>query len=168
MDFGIFALQFFQLLIIIIISNMIKQRSDRRLTRQRRTVLKVLRGNGSHMTARDLYDGVRRFLPRISLGTVYRNLEVLVGEGLAIRLDFIGRPGEAGTRYDATVAPHAHVCCHHCHRIDDLSVPPPTEAELRLAAERGYKILCRHVSYTGVCPDCRRDGDDSGPTGAMP
>ena len=53
-----------------------------RMTTQRRVILDELRSTGSHPTADQLYERVRRRLPRISLGTVYRNLEILAGQGV--------------------------------------------------------------------------------------
>ena len=60
------------------------------MTRQRRVILEALRGTTSHPTADEVYEMVRRRLPRISLGTVYRNLEILSGEGLVAKLEMAG------------------------------------------------------------------------------
>ena len=91
-----------------------------RNTRQRQVILEELQKLTSHPTAAGLYEIVRRRLPKISLGTVYRNLELLARTGLIQKLEFGG--GEA--RFDGNVDRHDHVRCVRCGRVDDISAPP--------------------------------------------
>ena len=122
----------------------------RRHSRQRDVILEELRKRTSHPTAAHLYAAVRRRLPRISLGTVYRNLEVLTQEKRIRRLQIAG--GEA--RFDACLAPHHHVRCALCGRIDDVPEPSPGP---RVSEELcGYEILEMRLEYLGICPECRR------------
>jgi hypothetical protein len=53
-----------------------------RSTMPRRVILDVVRTTDTHPTAAFVFDRVRRRLPRVSLGTVYRNLRRLAAEGL--------------------------------------------------------------------------------------
>ena len=135
----------------------------RRSTEHRRLILDLLRGTRTHPTARDLHDQVRRYLPRCSLGTVYRNLEVLAEEGLVQRLVVAGQG-----RYDAVTRPHHHASCTTCGRIDDVPPAADAERELHLAEGGGYKILSCHITFAGICPDCRRDRRDATPAGGVP
>ena len=87
-----------------------------RMTRQRRVILDEFRTAGLHHTADEVYWAVRRTLPNISLGTVYRNLEVLTQAGLIRTLHLGG-----GQRlYDGGMHPHYHVRCRECGRISDV------------------------------------------------
>lgn len=122
-----------------------------RMTRQRRLILDELSCRKDHPTADELYDAVRRRLPRISLGTVYRNLDVLVRNGLATRLDM----GGAQARFDADVQPHYHVRCISCGRVDDIYGYLSHEVTLPPADSRGYEITGVRVEFEGVCPECR-------------
>ncbi|MEN6406263.1 MAG: transcriptional repressor [Thermoguttaceae bacterium] len=121
-----------------------------RNTRQRQVILEELRKLTSHPTAAVLHGIVRRRLPKISLGTVYRNLERLVQVGLVRKLDQAG--GEA--RFDGDIRPHDHFRCVDCGRVDDVFAPsldpvaPPTHAW------RGYQFLGRRLEYFGLCPAC--------------
>lgn len=130
---------------------------ETRNTRQRRTILEVLRAERSHPTAAELHEKARRKLPRLSLGTVYRNLERLVAEGHARRIESPGGP----SRFDGDIEPHHHISCSRCGRIDDLPLMAACPPEVEMPAEMGYEIEGCRLELTGVCPEClRRDRDD--------
>src|SRR5712692_4345695 len=90
-----------------------------RLTSPRRVVLEGLRGTDAHPTAESVHRLVRRRLPRVSLGTAYRNLRLLVAEGLAAEI-----PGPHA-RFDANMDAHHHFTCVRCGRIVDVDGPLP-------------------------------------------
>ena len=123
----------------------------RRNTRQRQVILNELRGITSHPTAADLYQMVRQHLPKISLGTVYRNLGVLVEEGRLIEVI-----AEDGARhYDADTGPHAHVVCSRCGRIADLLLPRAIAKQLVIVAQEqtGFSVG-ENMHLTGICVEC--------------
>ncbi len=122
----------------------------RRRTRQRQLVLEAVASTDAHPTAEWVYERVRRRLPRISLGTVYRNLQLLVAEG---RL----RSWERGrtTRYDADLGPHDHFSCRRCGLLLDLERAPRAFAEERRLRARGHEIEDRVLEFVGICRDCR-------------
>lgn len=122
-----------------------------RNTRQRQIILEELQKVTSHPTATGLYEIVRRRLPRISLGTVYRNLEVLAEMGLVRKLD-AGR-GEA--RFDGDVRRHDHVRCLACGRVDDIESPPLDLLGGVANDSGGYQILGYRLEYVGLCPVCK-------------
>src|ERR671931_345977 len=88
----------------------------KRATRQLAAVYKALQGDHSHPSADEIYRRVRKTLPRISLGTVYRDLQRLVAEG-KIRMLLLG---ERVARYDPMVAEHDHFICQQCGRVEDV------------------------------------------------
>jgi len=109
-----------------------------RLTGPRRVVLEVLRGTESHPTAEWVHRVVRRRLPRVSLGTVYRNLRLLVAEGLAAEI-----PGPHA-RFDAILD------------VDGPLAEPHAEAlRGRVAARTGLAITHHRIEFFGRCPQCR-------------
>jgi Fur family ferric uptake transcriptional regulator len=120
-----------------------------RLSRQRETILAELRKVKTHPTADEVYEMVRKILPRISLGTVYRNLDFLSGRGVVLRL------GGAGTqkRFDGNPAAHPHLRCSACGRVDDLEWPVGLP-ELPVEQSMGYVNLRCDVEFVGVCPIC--------------
>ncbi|MCX7804301.1 MAG: transcriptional repressor [Planctomycetota bacterium] len=123
-----------------------------RMTAQRRAILEELRGTDAHPSATELYEMVRRRLPRISLGTVYRNLEIMSEEGLALKLEHAG----AECRFDGNVAPHSHVRCLGCGRISDVPMDIPRELVAGAAKASGYRIAGCRLEFDGWCRKCGR------------
>lgn len=139
-------------------------RKGQRNTRQRQVVLEELKKFTSHPTAAELYGITRARLPKISLGTVYRNLEVLA-ENKVIRKLAVGG-GEA--RFDGNPAQHYHVRCVRCERLDDVPDLPPDFVKDEIKSLGGYEILGFHLEFIGVCPECRQRsalGDKGAPLG---
>lgn len=125
-----------------------------RLTGPRRVVLEVVRGTESHPTAEAVHRMVRRRLPRVSLGTVYRNLRLLVAEGLVKEL-----PG-AYARFDGNTSEHHHFTCLLCGCIvdvDGLITEPHARALCaRVAAQGGFAVMHHRIEFYGRCAACRR------------
>jgi Fur family ferric uptake transcriptional regulator len=126
--------------------------SNRRNTRQREVVLEELRNLKTHPTAAELHDIVRERIPRISLGTVYRNLELLAGDGLVRKLEF----GGSRARFDGDLKQHLHVVCAACGSVDDVAGTPADVYANDLAVPDGYQIFELRVEFSGICPDCAR------------
>ena len=129
----------------------VRPRRPRRNTRQRRVIVEELRKSTSHLTATELYEATRRRLPRISLGTVYRNLNLLGRMGLVRKVE--GLHGEA--RFEGNVAPHHHVRCVHCGGVADIVDLPADLGSEELEDVAGYEILGYRLEFIGVCPECR-------------
>ncbi|HUT01510.1 MAG TPA: transcriptional repressor [Phycisphaerae bacterium] len=122
-----------------------------RMTRQRRVILEELRRAEDHPTADALYQRVRRRLPRISLGTVYRNLEVLVRQREVRRLR-VG--GEAG-RFDGRAEAHHHVRCVRCGCLADVPAGTCTISVEDVRRATGFRLLEARLELTGTCRDCQ-------------
>jgi Fur family ferric uptake transcriptional regulator len=115
-------------------------------------ILSALRSVEFHPTAADLYEIVRRQLPRISLGTVYRNLDQLAEAGEITRLEIAG----AAARFDGETRPHHHVRCVHCGRVDDVLDVPDSIVPNDTTTLGGYDILHCRLEFVGVCGSCRK------------
>jgi Fe2+ or Zn2+ uptake regulation protein len=124
---------------------------ERRNTLQRRLVYEAVAGTHAHPTAEWVYERVRRQMPRVSLGTVYRNLQLLVSEG---RLRSWTR--DRTTRFDADLDPHDHFSCRRCGLLLDLSRAPRVFPEERKLRARGHEIEERVLEFVGICRECRR------------
>lgn len=127
------------------------QGSELRVTKQRRVLLDELCKLKTHPTADDLYQMVRQRLPRISLGTVYRNLELMAENGVIQKLEI----GGTQKRFDGNADLHYHVRCLQCGRVDDLALPPDCQVEQAAAQHTSFKILRHRLEFSGLCPDCQ-------------
>lgn len=124
----------------------------KRLTKQREAVLKGVRGaKGYHPDAAWVYAEVRKQLPHISLGTVYRTLDILTKEGYLVAL---ARPGGA-LRYEANLDGHLHMFCRECNQFFDLVHPLPDLLSEVKVKYPGFEIQDVQVEYQGLCQACR-------------
>lgn len=122
-----------------------------RLTRPRRVILEMVRATEAHPSAALVYKRVRRLLPRVSLGTVYRNLRRLAAEGLVQE-----RTEPGGLRFDSNTTPHDHFTCVACGRIVDI--PRRRRQRPPRAPAPELEILSHRVEFYGRCGACRRRG----------
>ena len=127
-----------------------QKQSNLRMTRQRKVILEELRKVNSHPSADELYEMVRKRLPRISLGTVYRNLEILSESGDIQKLE----PGCSLKRFDGNTAEHCHIRCVSCNRIVDAPMAPDFEIDLEQIDSTDYKIIGHKLEFLGMCPQC--------------
>ncbi|MGQ9745293.1 MAG: Fur family transcriptional regulator, partial [Dissulfurimicrobium sp.] len=145
--------------IILIIKNIDMETSKInkiRMTRQREIIIKELRAMKTHPTADELYDKVRKFIPRISLATVYRNLEILSGLGIIKKLDVTGRQ----KRFDGDISNHYHIKCIKCGKVNDIPMIQLSEIERALTDSCGYTVLGYHLEFEGICPECKKKEKD--------
>lgn len=128
-----------------------EQLPNMRLTTQRQIILEELGKVTSHPTANEVYDMVRKRLPRIGLGTVYRNLELMADSGVILKLEV----GGTQKRFDATVTPHYHIRCSSCGRVDDVHIEVQHHINQLAKSASNYEILGHHIEFTGVCDTCQ-------------
>ncbi|MCP4896471.1 MAG: transcriptional repressor [bacterium] len=122
-----------------------------RATKQRRFVFEAIKKAHRHPTADWVFDQVRIDMPKISLGTVYRNLNVLKNEG-QLR-EILGTDRRA--RYEARMDPHGHFICLVCSEVRDVEDVPAIEWE-PLRDLVGCEVMEQRVEFRGLCPACRR------------
>jgi len=124
-----------------------------RMTRQRSVILEELRNSGIHPSADELYQIVRKRLPRISLGTVYRNLEILSELGEIQKLELSG----SLKRYDGHPDRHYHIRCVSCDCVADAPIAPLRQLEDELYQTTVFELIGHNLEFTGLCPACSRE-----------
>jgi Fe2+ or Zn2+ uptake regulation protein len=126
------------------------ERNRTRETRQRRVVYDTIKKTHSHPTADWIFEQVRAAVPKISLGTVYRNLSVLKDEGIVREIYGFDRRAH----YDADLSPHAHFICSDCGQIWDVFGVP--EIDWRTLKELvGCEVNDQRLDFQGRCAACR-------------
>lgn len=134
-----------------------------RMTRTRRVILESLREREDHPTAEEVFASVREQIPRVSLGTVYRNLKLMADAGLIQRLERAG----SQARFDGRSEDHLHLCCRRCGRVDDVPGDLVRRPEYP-STIAGHRVLGYDVQLISLCPRCqdrpsieRREREDS-------
>ncbi|MDX2041408.1 MAG: transcriptional repressor [Acidobacteriota bacterium] len=125
-----------------------------RNTKQRQAVLDAIETHGGHLTAEEVYKIVKRRHPMLSLGTVYRNLRVLIEQGVVRELDF----GMAITYFETTKDTHYHLVCRICSGIVDVEME--LEQKLMKLVEQasgvgGFQIENHRLDFVGICEACQ-------------
>ena len=119
------------------------------MSKHKKLIYDIVASTMTHPTADWVYEKAREKMPRISLGTVYRNLKTLTAEGLLLEINTTRGPA----RYDSNISRHSHLRCVHCDRLEDVSESDTiVTPKSRL---RNYKILEYRVEFIGICPACR-------------
>jgi Fe2+ or Zn2+ uptake regulation protein len=130
----------------------LQKEKNLRMTRQRKVILEELRKLNTHPSADEIYEVVRHRLPRISLGTVYRNLEVLSELGEIQKLELSGLL----KRFDWDTKKHYHIRCVRCSRVDDAPIAPLNQLDNELYGATVFEIIGHNLEFTGLCPECSR------------
>jgi Fe2+ or Zn2+ uptake regulation protein len=122
------------------------------LTKQRHSVLRVIRESDKHLTANEVFEGARRLLPGISFATVYNSLRYLKEEGLIGEI----RLGTDAHLYDRNLARHDHAICNGCGKLVDLEMPDPTSLLKQAADLSKFEAESIELILRGLCPDCSK------------
>ena len=127
-----------------------------RLTKQRQAILRALE-DGRHLSAETILERVRAQLPGVSLGTIYRTLDILRGIGLVQIFSHAG----GAARYEAALDKHHHLVCTRCHDVINVNVAEAPALAQTIAGEHGYNDVDCALVVTGHCPRCAADAASS-------
>ena len=117
-------------------------------SRQREAILNELQNRCDHPTANQVYEGVRKVIPNISLGTVYRNLAALVENGDILSVSV----GDGFEHFDGDKSFHLHQHCRHCGAIVDVRAD---EGKLKeLSYFDGFMPETSVCVVYGTCKNC--------------
>ena len=125
---------------------------SQRLTKQKATILEILRSVESHPTAEWLYHEARKKIPGLSLGTVYRNLNQLRDNGEIIELDY----GSSQSRFDGRRDKHYHFSCTKCGCVIDMAMPLIKTIEQKAKSVSDLVVAGYRLEFYGLCLDCQK------------
>jgi Fur family peroxide stress response transcriptional regulator len=126
-----------------------KARKQPRTTKQLQVVWNAIKNEKSHPTADDIYDKVRKQLPNISLGTVYRNLQKLVSDE-KLQVLVLGR----SQHFDPLVERHQHFICEVCDSVFDVRIDTQDVLKPVKLPHEGFKVTSHHLAFYGTCKNC--------------
>ncbi len=118
-------------------------------SKQRELIIDALRHTTEHPTAETVYRTLKGDYPRLSLATVYRNLNQLCETGVIRKLHVADSPD----RFDGNIEPHYHLCCKACKRVLDIHVPQEYWRVL-VSNSEGHNIEGCDVIFYGTCSQC--------------
>ncbi len=123
-----------------------------RYSKQREIIYKVLKNDTSHPNVDSIYMNVKKVIPDISLGTVYRNLNLLADQKEILRLDI----GDGVVHFDARISPHYHLICDECGEIKDLFLDESLISTFidKVQGECDEQIHNADIIFHGTCQNC--------------
>lgn len=123
-----------------------------RKTKQRDLILKVLKSTDTHPTADWIYEQVKKEMPNISLGTVYRNLSILKEAGEILELNC----GSKFSRFDGNPENHYHFVCTQCGKVSDVKgCSVNKELDSEVSKKNNVQVFFHRTEFYGLCSDCR-------------
>lgn len=122
-----------------------------RMTKQKKVIMDVLRSTTSHPTAEWIYTQAKKIIPDLSLGTVYRNLNLLKESNLIMELNY----GSSFNRYDANPKNHYHFQCQRCGNVYDLDFPIDAINQEKII--NGHHIYSHRLEFYGLCSICAKE-----------
>jgi len=121
-------------------------------SRQRESIKAYLAARHDHPTADTLYTEIRKEYPNISLGTVYRNLNLLVELGEIQKITC----GDGKDHFDAQTYPHYHFVCRRCGSVFDVPMKTISDMEKEAARQTGARVDSHTIHFYGECANCLR------------
>ncbi|PIR16683.1 MAG: transcriptional repressor [Deltaproteobacteria bacterium CG11_big_fil_rev_8_21_14_0_20_49_13] len=122
-----------------------------RETAQRQVILDILCSTKSHPTVDWIYEKAKKDFPKLSLGTVYRNLKILKEQGKIQELPF----GDTYDHFDGNALPHPHFVCKKCGSVVDLRMAQP-DSLMKIAEDKsGFDIESYSMTFYGLCDKCK-------------
>lgn len=130
----------------------------RRYSKQRESIYRILQDDTSHPTVETIYHNIRKEIPDISLGTVYRNLNFLAKSNRIHKLDF----GDGSVHFDFQMKPHFHLFCEKCHQIYDIYCDEENIQAFLQIIQQNNHIQINHtdILFYGICHDCQNKTND--------
>jgi Fur family peroxide stress response transcriptional regulator len=122
------------------------------VTPQRIAVFKQLSATETHPSAEEIYVNLRKELPSLSLGTVYKTLEAFEKYGFISKT----RPTGERARFDANLTPHHHLICRVCGRIEDFYDKTLARFPLSGRIRARFKVEEYRIDFRGICKECKK------------
>ncbi len=127
---------------------MIKHKYKR--SRQREEILKILRNTDTHPTASWIYDELKKDFNNLSMGTVYRNVNILIDQNLVTKIE----AGSSFDRFDGNVEPHYHFICRECDSIYDMPIQLMEELNEQANQSINHQVEEHRINFYGLCENC--------------
>ena len=125
--------------------------TKRRKSKQREMIYTIIESTDTHPTALTVYDELRKEMPTVSMGNVYRNIKILIEEKRIECREF----GDGVEHYDAITELHYHFVCKKCNTISDFNIPVQKEV-IEIAQKATKNTITGHtIQFYGICENCK-------------
>lgn len=138
------------ILVIIIEWSFVMAEIGKKFSLQRKMIYEQVRDYPIHPTADEVYTALKAKCPNLSLGTVYRNLNLLAEMGMVLKI----HTGSDKERFDGRTDPHCHFFCEKCRRVFDVEDESIHDIKTRVLHRDGHIVSEADVNLRGICREC--------------
>ena len=124
-------------------------------SRQREQIMETLRENMVHPTAEYLYEIIKKKNPKMSLATLYRNLNKMSDAGKIRKIDGL----ENSAHFDHNIHKHYHFICDNCKKVFDISADVAPNIAEKAQKETGFEVTEHDIVFHGLCRECKNKGE---------
>ena len=121
-------------------------------SKQREAIINTLKARKDHPTAEQIYAALKTEMPKLSLGTVYRNLSLLEETGAVAKVSVVGNT----ERYDGNINEHYHFSCTECGAVSDVDIPIMQDVDSLVEKEIGADVRSHSLIFYGICEKCKK------------
>lgn len=122
----------------------------RKKSKQRERILQLIRASSEHLTAQAIHEILKKEIPSLSMGTVYRNVRILTEQGLIASRDF----GDGVEHFDPITGIHYHFICERCGSVSDFTMPYQESITIKARKISGTTITGHTIQFYGICKKC--------------
>ncbi len=124
----------------------------RRKSKQRESILELIKASSEHPTAQMIYDLLKNEIKPLSIGNVYRNIRILIEQGLITGRDF----GDGIEHFDAMTQIHYHFMCEKCKSVSDFAMPVRDSITESAQKVSKHTITGHTIQFYGICDKCKK------------
>lgn len=127
---------------------------EHRITQARRFVFDHVFSRHDHFTADQVAAELSHGLSRVSRGTVYHTLALLVKSGMVREI----RDSDTHVHYEHVYghALHEHMICDKCHKFIEFSTPHLDGILVKACADKDFEPRTHRVVIFGTCHNCQK------------
>lgn len=118
------------------------------MKKNKKLIYDILKKSNGHLTAEEIFLAAKKESPTMAVGTVYRNLSILVGDGQLQKVCIPGSPD----RFDTEISPHQHMVCVKCGKISDVNL---TDINKTMETALGVPIISCNIQINYLCENCK-------------
>lgn len=118
-------------------------------TPQRIAILREIQQKG-HISVEEIYEGIKKHYPCISLATVYKNVATLNEADILREI----KPPTQKQKYELACDKHIHVSCEKCGRLQDVYADVNALSN-ECKQKTGFELFDVSAVFIGICPECR-------------
>lgn len=124
----------------------------RRKSKQRERILEIIQKCSEHPTAQGIYEVLKKEIKSLSMGNVYRNIRILIEQGLVVSRDF----GDGIERFDAMTHAHYHFICEKCKSVTDFIMPVQDLITRNAQKVSKHTVTGHTIQFYGICEKCKK------------